>query len=237
MVKHSPMEIEEPAIPCWDDELQSVINLPASKVDTTIGTTQNPLLPSSPLSADGKIVTLTDQTPHKVIFPLCPDHLITLLQYNVLRATIINMKILEPLLTITSCSADTLNVLPEPSLPDQIPPTLWPTKLQQTMPHEDWVDIVPHPQWRDNVLLALGTFDEDELWSDTMGGLFEGFPQSEIERRGVIVWSPPWDVRGWEVTEGFWKKWGFLMKSCDDILEATNYWRRQRGEEPLVFEI
>ena len=62
-------------------------------------------------------------------------------------------------------------------------------------------------------------------------------PPSEIERRGVIVWSPPWDVRGWEVTEGFWNKWGFLMKGCDDVLEATNYWRGQRGEEPLVFEL
>lgn len=237
MVENGPAKIEEPSITCWDDGMQTVVKIPASKVDTTIGTTHNPLLSSAPLSGGRKIVNSANQTPHTIIFPLCPDHLITLLQYNVLRATIINIKILAPLLTITSCSVDTLNVLPEPSLPGQIPPTLWPTKLQQTMPHEDWVDVVPHPRWRDNVLLALGTFDEDELWSDTMGGLFEGFPQSEIERRGVIVWSPPWDVRGWEVTEGFWKKWGFLMKGCYDVLEATNYWRRQRGEEPLVFEI
>ncbi|EEA19245.1 hypothetical protein TMatcc_010199 [Talaromyces marneffei ATCC 18224] len=234
MAKSSPVKIEGPAIPCWDEDLQTVISLPASEVDSRMGILCKPLLL---LLADGKTVTPTRQTPHKVIFPLCPDHLILLLQYNVLRATLINIKILSPLLTITSCSADTLNVLPKPSLPDQIPPTLWPTKLQQTIPHEDWVDIIPHPRWRDNVLLALGTFDEDELWSDTIGGLFEGFPQSEIERRGVIVWSPPWDICGWEITEGFWKKWGFLMKGCEDILDVTNYWRRQRGEEPLVFEV
>jgi hypothetical protein len=76
-----------------------------------------------------------------------------------------------------------------------------------------------------------------ELWSDTIGGLFEGFPASEIEQRGVIAWSPPWDVSGWEVSEGFWRKWAWSFKGCGDALEATNKWRKERGEKPLVFEI
>lgn len=90
--------------------------------------------------------------------------------------------------------------------------------------------------WRDNVLLALGTFDEDDLWADIMGGMFEGFPQSEIERRGVIAWSPPWDVSGWEISEGFLKKWKMFFKGCEEVLEATNKWRALRGEKPLVFD-
>jgi hypothetical protein len=84
--------------------------------------------------------------------------------------------------------------------------------------------------------LASGTFDEDELWSDTIGGLFEGFPNSEIEQRGVIAWSPPWHFTGWEVSEGFWRKWGRILKGCGEVLEATNRWR-ERGEEPLIFEV
>jgi hypothetical protein len=65
------------------------------------------------------------------------------------------------------------------------------------------VDLIPHPVWRDNVLLALGRFDEDALWADTIGGLFDGFPDAEIERRGVICWASPWDFSRWEISEGF----------------------------------
>lgn len=85
--------------------------------------------------------------------------------------------------------------------------------------------------------MAIGTFDEDALWSDTIGGLFEGYPDDEIEVRGVIAWSPPWDISGWEVTEGFWRRWGWQFKGCGEVLDATNRWRRMRGEEPLVFKL
>lgn len=90
---------------------------------------------------------------------------------------------------------------------------------------------------RDNLIQAAGHFDEDELWSDTIGGLFEGFPASDIEQRGVIMWSPPWHVCGWEVSEGFWRKWSWALKGCGDVLEATNRWRIRRGEEPLGYEV
>jgi hypothetical protein len=74
------------------------------------------------------------------------------------------------------------------------------------------------------------------LWTDTIGGLFEGFPASECEQRGV-AWSPPWHISGWEVSEGFWRKWGWSFKGCQEALEATNRWRREREEEPLVFDV
>ncbi|EED12139.1 conserved hypothetical protein [Talaromyces stipitatus ATCC 10500] len=230
-VEQIPVKVKDPTVACWVEDQQTIINIPISVVDTTFGTTQKPLL----TTAHENSLTRAEQTPHKIIFPLCPDHLITLLQYNVLRAGITNRKLLSPVITVTSCSSDSLHVLPEPSLPNALPPSLYPTHLQRTIPHEDWVDIIPHPRWRDNLILALGTFDEDELWSDTIGGLFEGFPQSEIEHRGVIVWSPPWDVSGWEITEGFWNKWKWLLTGCEDMLVATNYWRAKRGEYPLVF--
>lgn len=70
-----------------------------------------------------------------------------------------------------------------------------------------------------------------------MGGLFEGFPAAEIQRRGVIAWDPPWDIRGWEVSEGFWRKWRWTFEGCGDVLEATNSWRRGRGESAIVDEV
>jgi len=66
---------------------------------------------------------------------------------------------------------------------------------------------------------------------------FRGFLASEIEHHGVVIWSPPWHVSGWEVSEGFWLKWGWSLTGCREILEATNLRRKERGEEPLVFEV
>lgn len=110
-----------------------------------------------------------------------------------------------------------------------LPPALHPTPLQTTTPHPRWIDILPHPTLRDNLIRALGSFDEDDLYTDTVGGLFEGFPASRIEECGVVMWWPPWDVGGWEVTEGFVRKWGWQLRGCGDLIQGSNAWRRRRG--------
>lgn len=160
-------------------------------------------------------------TPSSNIFPLSSDHLIILVQYNALRASMTNHILLQPLILATSsptqeCATAAYHLLPSLTIPDLIPPSLHPTDWQKSIPHGSWVDIIPHPCWRDNILLALGIFDEeDEVWTDTIGGLFEGFPDDEIERSGIIAWSPPWDLSGWEMSEGFWRKWGWLMRGFE----------------------
>lgn len=210
--------------PFWVEDQQTVYFFPASP--TPARNKKEPLL-------------LNTITAPSIIFPLCPDHLITLLQYNALRACITNQIILRPITLEASsptqeCATAAAHVLPVPSIPSSVPLSLYPTDLQRTIPHESWVDIIPHPLWRDNVLRSLGTFDEDELWSDSIGGLFDGFPDDEIEKRGVISWNTPWDMSGWEVSEGFWRKWGWLMRGCErEVQEWTNHWRLMRGEDPV----
>lgn len=76
-----------------------------------------------------------------------------------------------------------------------------------------------------------GVFDEDAFCTDICGGLFEGF--DDCAARGVLVWGDPWEVGSWEVSEGFWRKWGWLLKGCEEMIEATNRWRIGRGEEVL----
>jgi hypothetical protein len=68
-----------------------------------------------------------------------------------------------------------------------------------------------------------------------VGGLYEGF--NDLELRGIMVWSDPWHPDGWEVTEGFARKWGFLLKGCGELIEASNRWRAMRHEDRLVVEI
>ncbi|KAK6812978.1 hypothetical protein RU639_010834 [Aspergillus parasiticus] len=165
------------------------------------------------------------------------NHLITLLQFNALRALAVNRNLISSILvTPLDCNEEVIHIIPYPTKPDLLPSTLLPTTLQQTVPHGDWIDLFPCPEGRDRLIRAAGTFDEDELWADCIGGLYEGFPDDEIERRGIIAWSPPWDITGWEMSEGFLRKWGWLFKGLPGALEATNRWRMERGEEPFVHD-
>jgi hypothetical protein len=123
-------------------------------------------------------------------------------------------------------------LFPAPEVP---PPSLVPTPLQLSVPHDMWIDMLPHGTMRDNAIRMMGTFDVDELCCDLVGGHFKG--RNDLDLKGILVWSDPWCVSGWEVTEGFLKNWGFLLKGCWEVLAATNRWRGKRGDEPLVFEL
>lgn len=123
-------------------------------------------------------------------------------------------------------------LFPAPEVP---PPSLAPTPLQLSVPHDMWIDMLPHGTMRDNAIRTMGTFDVDELCCDLVGGHYKG--RNDLDLKGILAWSDPWCVSGWEVTEGFLKNWGFLLKGCWEILAATNRWRGNRGDEPLVFEL
>ncbi|KAF4451227.1 hypothetical protein F53441_5770 [Fusarium austroafricanum] len=111
------------------------------------------------------------------------------------------------------------------------PESLRPTKLQSEIEHHPWVDLLPIPRLRDNALrgYSSGVFDEDELCIDILGltcskGLDDAY---------LIVWGESHDARSWEVSVGFLKKWGWLLKGCPELVESTNRWRQQRGEPKL----
>jgi hypothetical protein len=181
-------------------------------------------------------VTINNSLP-QVVFPLSSDHcLLTLVQYNVQRASLINLAILSlmdsiPLECQAALSLPPLSVKP----PTTIPPSLQPTLLQQSIPHEYWIRILPFPAMRNNLIRNTGNFDADELCCDLLGGLYEGF--NDVENRGIMVWGEPWCSDAWEASEGFARKWGFLLKGCRDLIEATNRWRESRGEERLIVNI
>ena len=214
--------------PFWSEKQQTVVHLPFTASSKVFGTT---IFPGDSLQTASA----------GVLFPLSSDHLIVLLQYNALRGCLSNRELLSRFEPTSAphqdCSWAALHVLPglDASALQSLPPSLQPTLLQRTVSHEPWIDIIPHPQFRDNLIRATGAFNEDELWSDTIGGLFEGF--ADIEQRGVVLWCNPWNASGWEVSEGFWLKWGWLLRGCFDALETTNQWRAIRGESSLVFDV
>ena len=116
-----------------------------------------------------------------------------------------------------------------------LPPSFLPTDLQKrTADYPDWIDLIPSPRMRDNALRTHHTFSNLEMCADLLSGL-NGLPLGASGAR-MLVWSDPWEPQGWEMTEGFIRKWWFLVEGCDDLLKATNHWRALRGEEPLGFD-
>ncbi|KAI8964702.1 hypothetical protein F5Y11DRAFT_67850 [Daldinia sp. FL1419] len=169
-------------------------------------------------------------------FPISADHrLLVLIQYNVLRAFITNMSILSVLERMPLECGAALNIKSLLPPPETIPPNLVSTQVQKCVAHDFWIDTVPWGNMRDNLILNHGKYDEEDLCVDISGGLYEGF--DEVEARGLIVWGDPWSETGWEVTEGFAKKWALLLKGCHTLIESTNRWRESRGEEKLIVDV
>ncbi|KAK9240399.1 hypothetical protein V1525DRAFT_395870 [Lipomyces kononenkoae] len=167
------------------------------------------------------------QPPPPIILPLSPDHrLITLVQYNVIRAVMCNLSILSMLgsesFGVPSFDATAVR---------KIPLDLQFTPLQQSTPHVYWISAIPFPSMRDNMILMADKYDIHDLAYDLGEGLYQGLDDSE--RRGFLVWGDPWSGRGWEVSEGFVKKWGFLLKGCPDVIQSTNRWRELYDEDRL----
>lgn len=157
-----------------------------------------------------------------------PSHLPMLIKFNVWRALVSNTYTLG--LTIEQTGDDdalspfTTN---SPLIPSHLPTALIPTALQKRIPHHPWLDLIPFPRMRDNLIRAGDAWDE-ELCGDMMG-----FFHESSGREGVIVWGEPWDPRGWEASEEFLAYWGWAIEGCCEIVESTNYWRARRGEKPL----
>lgn len=139
-----------------------------------------------------------------------------------------------------------------------LPESLRPTPLQNTLVHATCIDLLPFPKIRDNLIEQEGRFSWAELLEDLVGNLVSPFcffgPQSQqgskileqkapyhgyeddftANRNGVIVWGAAHRPESWEVTSGFLQKWGWSLKGCREIIESTNRWRETRGEEPLT---
>jgi hypothetical protein len=181
---YAPVPKVDPQFVCWNEDHQSVSILPAQLVKS-VASPRDPLLlhtvPESTVSSNGSIV-----------FPLTPDHLITLVQFNVLRAAMTNLRLLSALHTVPPECSNALRIVPVPvflsPIPKQsVPPSLYPTPLQRAVPHDKFINILPHPVWRDNLIRAAGTFDSLDMRHDLLAGLWEGFPASECERQGLIA--------------------------------------------------
>ncbi|KAL2865905.1 bZIP transcription factor [Aspergillus lucknowensis] len=175
------------------------------------------------------------------------EHLIRLTRLNVHRAIVENVRAIGMDVLGIDCD-DSLSIFNHPPSPsasepgsgkgsglgyriETIPVALRPTEIQKMIPHHPWLDFFPFPRMRDCLITASHLFDDDELCHDLMA-----FWDTRNTEATLLVWGQPWDPRNWEATEGFVRKWNWLLKGSTELLVSTNYWRRRRGEQGIVWK-
>ena len=141
-----------------------------------------------------------------------------------------------------------------------LPSNLMPTELQKTFSHASWIDFVPFPQMRDNLIRWEGSFSHREFCEDVIGTTFihsdlflgrtsaQDPPEvrkrwtvkfeddSDTTKRGLVIWGDPHLPQNWEATLGFLQKWSWVAQGCDELIMSSNAWRGLRGEEPFCLE-
>lgn len=161
------------------------------------------------------------------------DHLLSLCKINIKRAIMENIHAVGMTMEWTQRD-ETISIfnMPTPQLPEHlIPPSLRPTQCQRRIPHHPWLDFFPFPNMRDNLIAVQDVIDDDDLCHDLMA-----FWDTRNTDATMLVWGHPWEPDNWEITPAFLKKWGFLLRGCEDAMRSTNRWRAKRGEKPLSWK-
>ncbi|CAH0040072.1 unnamed protein product [Clonostachys rhizophaga] len=196
----------------------------------------------------------------------CSDQLLNLVNYNTFRGLFINKALLATLSEHFPPGSNTaVNIMK--GLPGQatvipssssIPTSLVPTRHQMRVPHATWMDFIPFPRMRDNLIRHNEEFDHRQFIRDMIGDLLDELyfmrpsvktsppgthrvtlrdgldDQITATRNGLIIWGDPHIPDSWEATPGFFERWGWVLEGCVEIVKSTNYWRSLRNEEPIV---
>ncbi|WVW80021.1 hypothetical protein I302_101994 [Kwoniella bestiolae CBS 10118] len=100
-----------------------------------------------------------------------------------------------------------------------LPPSLRPTVVQRTIPHEHAIDGIIFPSIRDRMILLRGRYDLVEVFRTMM---------TEFELHGEDVL----DHHNYEISERFIENYSILID--DSVINISNKWRAQRGAPLLM---
>ncbi|PYH91007.1 hypothetical protein BO71DRAFT_452410 [Aspergillus ellipticus CBS 707.79] len=121
-------------------------------------------------------------------------------------------------------------------------PDLRPSSEQITVQHHPYIDILPFPTLRKNLITHPEDFDEDEFSHDIVTGLVcwggAGIGRRDRqESTGYTSTGTPWDVRSWEARVWFLKKyWSMLGGEDGELVRQSEWWRSIRGDDTLNVE-
>ena len=118
-------------------------------------------------------------------------------------------------------------------------PDLRPNSEQITVKHHPYIDILPFPTLRKNLIIHQEEIDEDEFFQDIFTGLVcwggAGIGKKDREQStGYASTGTPWDVRSWEARVWFLQKYWTLLGGEDgELVRQSEWWRRIREEDTV----
>lgn len=145
------------------------------------------------------------------------------------------LSLCSPFYRPASASDDPTALLAAVSRP-YTPKFLQPTLSQILFPHHPIFDLIPIPAFRERAIMLATTspalLNSLELKQDILCG-------------GLVCWGTkygsnhggkgqPWDLRSWEASPWFLKKWRLLVGGKDgDLWKQSLWWRNLRGESMI----
>ncbi|KAK4234741.1 hypothetical protein C8A03DRAFT_47002 [Achaetomium macrosporum] len=113
-------------------------------------------------------------------------------------------------------------------------PDLRPCREQISAPHHPYIDILPFPTVRANLIKQGSAIDEDEFFYDLLNGLicWGGAGAGRHDDRIGAGSGTPWESRSWEAKECFIQKWWSIVGGEDgELTRQSRWWRSLRGED------
>ena len=110
-------------------------------------------------------------------------------------------------------------------------PDLRPNSEQINFKHHPYIDILPVPTLRKNLITHQEEIDEDEFFQDIFTGLVcwggAGIGRKDREdSTGYASTGTPWDVRSWEARVWFLQKYWTLLGGEDgELVRQSEWWR------------
>ncbi|KAF3348834.1 hypothetical protein VD0002_g9834 [Verticillium dahliae] len=238
-----------------ESDENSALRLPAYTIPGEDGRT-----PAAPTSTVGRLRSTSNGAMSRwsttaapmVPFPLSADHLMHIMQFNVL----LGLKANKTAVGHWGRCCDGPTPLPSKR---GVPDALMPTPLQLGRGHSSWIDMVPFRQLRDNLIHWEAYFDHGEFLRDLVGEIGEVVPSEDAQHwskipkpktvsrfqhqipdghQGLVLWGEPHDINNWELTPEFLAKWMWAAKGCEaQLIEISNRWRLFRGNGAMRFSV
>ncbi|GAB7349563.1 hypothetical protein MBLNU459_g0258t1 [Dothideomycetes sp. NU459] len=116
-----------------------------------------------------------------------------------------------------------------------------PIREQITTMHHPFIDVLPFPTLRKNLILSRGIVDDDELYHDLLTGLI-CWGGTDVSRRdrycssGYVSTGISSDSRSWEARSWFLQKyWALLGGEDGELVRQSEWWRNMRGDENNIW--
>ncbi len=116
-------------------------------------------------------------------------------------------------------------------------PDMRPTREQIIRQHAAFIDVLPFPTLRRNVINSGEAVDLTEFYHDLIDGLIcwgGATDRSSVtdSTTGDIYAATPWDSRSWEARGWFLRKyWALLGGEEGELVRQSEWWRNMRGDD------